>query len=123
MKGELWKANFEQCRHTTSEEQIAKELLAGELEALREELGATTHKRTFRDMTGLGAPQADDDPLHQAERFDSLGGGPAQRPRRDDGRDVEVPFDSELVRNPVKRSKDAIPFRTGFQTIKLLLRK
>ena len=56
MKGELWKASFEQCRHATSEEQIAKEMLAGELEALREELGRTSTKRTFRDMTGEGPP-------------------------------------------------------------------
>ena len=42
MKGELWKASFEQCRHATSKEQIAKEILAGELEALKEELGRTT---------------------------------------------------------------------------------
>ena len=51
MRGELWKVSVEQCRHATSQEQMAKELLAGELEALKEELGRTAQKRTFKDMT------------------------------------------------------------------------
>ena len=33
-----------------------KELLASELEALKEELGRTTQKRTFKDMTGEEFP-------------------------------------------------------------------
>ncbi|CAE7781262.1 ankrd29 [Symbiodinium sp. CCMP2456] len=117
MKGELWKLiSFEQRRHATSEEQIAKEILAGELEALKEELGRTTHKRTFRDMTGLGAPgDEDDDALHQeAERYDSLDGGgslqrPAQRQRRGDGRDVAIPEDSELDYEPSEKEQEGDP--------------
>ena len=109
MKGELWKASFEQCRHATSEEQTAKELLAGELEALKED------KRTFRDMTGQGAP-GDDDLLHrEAERFDRFSGGvkserPGQRPRNEDGRDVEIPEDSELEYEPSEEEREGDPF-------------
>ena len=57
MKGELWKVSQEQCRHATSEEQAAKEMLARELDALREELGRTSLERTYRDMTGEGFPE------------------------------------------------------------------
>ncbi|OLQ01608.1 putative transposon protein [Symbiodinium microadriaticum] len=116
MKGELWKASFEQCRHATSEEQVAKEILAGELEALKEELGRTTHKRTFRDMTGMGTPRdEEDDDVHRgAERFDSLSGGggserPAQRQRRDDGVDVAIPEDSELDYEPSEEEPGGDP--------------
>ncbi|CAE7762188.1 RE1, partial [Symbiodinium sp. CCMP2456] len=49
MKGELWKVSIEQCRPATSEEQFAKEMLAGELEAL--ELGRASTKRSYKDMT------------------------------------------------------------------------
>ena len=46
MKGELWKVSMEQCRPATSEEQLAKEMLSGELEALKEELGRSSTKRS-----------------------------------------------------------------------------
>ena len=56
MKGELWKVSCEHCRHATSEEQLTKELLAGELEVLREELGRSSQKRTYKDMTEEPGP-------------------------------------------------------------------
>ena len=97
MKGELWKVSFEQCRHATSEEQIAKELLAGELEALREELGRSATKRTFRDMTGEGVPGEDVDGQEQPLRDLSDGLSsverPAQRPRLRQASEVPIPED------------------------------
>ena len=82
MKGELWKVSMEQCRPATSEEQFAKEMLSGELEALKEELGRSSVKRSYRDITGDEAPG--DEPLD----VDQAGQAPvwepdsrAQRPR------------------------------------------
>ena len=67
-------------------------------------------------MTGLGAPGDDEDEaLHQgAERFDSLDGGgdlqrPAQRQRREDGRDVAIPEDSELDYEPSEEEQEGDP--------------
>ena len=57
MKGELWKVSLEQCRPATSEEQFAKEMLSEELEALKEELGRSSVKRTYRDMTEDDVPE------------------------------------------------------------------
>ena len=54
MRGEL---SAEQCRPATSEEQLAKELLAGELEAfVRGQL-----KRSYKDISDGGLPDEDDD--------------------------------------------------------------
>ena len=86
MKGELWKVSQEQCRHATSEEQIAKEMLAGELEALREELGRTSLKRTYRDMTGESYP-----PDEEEANGNYDDGGGAQ---------VPIPEDEELDYEP-----------------------
>ena len=94
MKGELWKVSFEQCRHATSEEQIAKELLAGELEALREELGRRAEKRTFRDMTDQGLPGEDDEvpePGVPEPRGDHVPEPPAVRQRVAGPHDVQSP--------------------------------
>ena len=99
MKGELWKVSFEQCRHATSEEQIAKELLAGELEALREELGRSATKRTFRDMTGEGAPEegmdGQEQPLRDLSDGPSSMERPAQRPRLREASEVPIPEDDD----------------------------
>ena len=71
------------------EEQIAKELLAGELEALREELGRRAEKRTFRDMTDQGLP----DPA-EAEPANEYGSEPpAVRPRVAAPNEIDVPDD------------------------------
>ena len=80
MKGELWKVSVEQCRHATSEEQMAKELLMGELEALREELGRDTQKRTYKDMTEEQGPAEDEDGENALER--GLEWVPGERPNQ-----------------------------------------
>ncbi|CAE7227250.1 RE1 [Symbiodinium sp. CCMP2592] len=61
MRGELWKASAEQCRPATSEEQLAKEVVAGELEALREEFVRGQLKRPYKDISDGGLPDDDDD--------------------------------------------------------------
>ncbi|CAE7818610.1 RE1 [Symbiodinium sp. CCMP2592] len=60
MRGELWKASSEQCRPATSEEQMAKELLAGELEALRQEFRARVQ---FEDPVQVPVPDGHDPDL------------------------------------------------------------
>ncbi|CAE7437016.1 RE1 [Symbiodinium sp. CCMP2592] len=116
MKGELWKASFEQCRHATSEEQIAKEMLAGELEALREELSRTSTKRTYRDMTGMGVPEDDLDDDGGEARGGALGPvleedeRPAQRPRVEEAVNVPIPEDDdeELDYSPSEVNDDPV---------------
>ncbi|CAE7833764.1 RE2, partial [Symbiodinium necroappetens] len=103
MKGELWKVSMEQCRHATSEEQVSKEMLAGEMEALREELGQRATKRTFRDMTGEATPE-EDLPQQDLSSYPSapqqLAGEPAAaRPRLDDPGRVPIP-DNEMDYSP-----------------------
>ena len=102
MKGELWKVSQEQCRHATSEEQVAKEMLAGELEALREELGRTSLKRTYRDMTGEPCPPDEDEAngSHDDDRGVQGDLRPAQRVRLEDPSQVPIPEDEELDYEP-----------------------
>ncbi|OLP86861.1 Copia protein [Symbiodinium microadriaticum] len=113
MKGELWKVSQEQCRHATSEEQVAKEMLADELEALREELGRTSLKRTYRDMTGESYPPEEDEfgprleegvygPDHDDPR-------PARRPRMEDPSQVPIPEDEELDYEPSMEEGEPAP--------------
>ena len=80
MKGELWKVSVEQCRHATSEEQMAKELLMGELEALREELGRDTQKRTYKDMTEEQGTADEDEDVFAPDR--GLEWVPGERPNQ-----------------------------------------
>ena len=75
MRGELWKASSEQCRPATSEEQLAKELLAGELETLRQEFVRNGLKRSYKDICDGGFPDEDDDDGEQPLS------SPAQRAR------------------------------------------
>ena len=93
MKGELWKVSVEQCRRATSEEQMAKELLMGELEALREELGRDTQKRTYKDMTEEQGPVVEDeDERQQGQGLEWVPGERAhQRQRVLRPEDVPVP--------------------------------
>ncbi|CAE7544937.1 Top3a, partial [Symbiodinium necroappetens] len=104
MKGELWKVSQEQCRHATSEEQVAKEMLAGELEALREELGRTSLKRTYRDMTGESHPPDEDEvSSHRHEGGVGVSQGdvrPSQRLRVGDPSQIPIPEDEELDYEP-----------------------
>ena len=95
MKGELWKVSVEQCRHATSEEQMAKELLMGELEALREELGRDTQKRTYKDMTEEPGPVEDEESVDVSERGLEWipGERPSQRQRVLRPEEVPVPED------------------------------
>ena len=93
MKGELWKVSVEQCRHATSEEQMAKELLMGELEALREELGRDTQKRTYKDMTEEQGPADEDEDVFAPDRGLEWVAGerPNQRQRVPRLEDIPVP--------------------------------
>ena len=95
MKGELWKVSVEQCRHATSEEQMAKELLMGELEALREELGRDTQTRTYKDMTEEPGPVEDEESVGVSEReLEWIAGErPSQRQRVLRPEEVPVPED------------------------------
>ena len=90
MKGELWKVSMEQCRAATSEEQFAKEMLSGELEALKEDLGRSSVKRSYKDMTDEGAP-LDPEELGPSPDADELPTRPAQRLRQVDPARVPVP--------------------------------
>ena len=113
MKGELWKVSQEQCRHATSEEQVAKEMLADELETLREELGRTSLKRTYRDMTGESYPPEEDEigprleeGVHGPDQGDPR---PAQRPRMEDPSQVPIREDEELDYEPSMEDEEQVP--------------
>ena len=95
MRGELWKASSEQCRPATSEEQMAKKLLAGELETLRQEFVRNGLKRTYKDVCDGELPGDeggdDDDQDHppQAQRARVQFEVPAQVPVSD-GHDPDL---------------------------------
>ena len=95
MRGELWKASSEQCRPATSEEQMAKKLLAGELETLRQEFVRNGLKRTYKDVCDGELPGDeggdDDDQDHppQAQRARVQFEVPAQVPVPD-GHDPDL---------------------------------
>ena len=90
MKGELWKVSMEQCRAATSEEQFAKEMLSGELEALKEDLGRSSVKRSYKDMTDEGAP-LDLEELDPSLDADEFSPRPVQRLRQADPAVIPVP--------------------------------